>query len=64
MIPTSGSAIERISGSVEGKAGYRDGPSNEALFDHPRKLTLDIDGTIYVADPKNAAVRMITRTGI
>lgn len=59
----SGSVIERISGSSEGKPGYRDGSATEALFNHPRKLTLDSDGTIYVADTKNAAVRMITRAG-
>ncbi|KAG0615146.1 hypothetical protein M758_5G018600 [Ceratodon purpureus] len=61
---SQGSVIERISGSVEGSAGYRDGPINEALFNHPRKLTLDSEGNIYVADPKNGAVRMITRTGL
>lgn len=63
LIWTSGSVVQRVSGSPEGKPGYRDGASNEALFNHPRKLTLDSDGTIYVADTKNAAVRMITTTG-
>ena len=63
MISTSDSVIERISGSAEGKSGYRDGTTDEALFNHPKKITLDSDGNIYVADPRNGAVRMITRTG-
>jgi hypothetical protein len=54
------SVVEHISG---GTPGYRDGSTEKALFNHPKKLTVDSDGTIYVADTKNAAVRMITREG-
>lgn len=46
------SAVEHISG---GNPGYRDGSTSEALFNHPKKLTVDSDGTIYVADTKNAS---------
>lgn len=52
--------MRRIAG---GKSGYRDGAANEAQFERPRGLAIDSDGTIYVADTKNAAVRMITRAG-
>lgn len=60
LISTSGSEVKRIAG---GKSGYRDGSANEAQFQRPRGLAVDNDGSIYVADTKNTAVRMITRAG-
>uniref|UniRef100_A0A7I4F3G9 NHL repeat-containing protein n=1 Tax=Physcomitrium patens TaxID=3218 RepID=A0A7I4F3G9_PHYPA len=57
------SVVEHIAGSLEGKAGYQDGRGGDALFNHPKMLTLDSDGNIYVADVRNTAIRMITTQG-
>lgn len=55
--------MKRIAGSPEGKAGYRDGLAGEALFNHPKNLAIDDDGNIYIADPKNFAIRKLSKTG-
>ena len=39
--------------------GYVDGPVASARFDHPQGITAGEDGTIYVADTGNSAVRAI-----
>ena len=39
--------------------GYVDGPLASARFDHPQDITAGEDGTIYVADTGNSAVRAI-----
>ena len=51
----------RFSDYFEG--GHIDGPNNEARFDFPRDITLLPDGTIFVADSLNHAIRMITPEG-
>ncbi|MDR1010630.1 MAG: carboxypeptidase regulatory-like domain-containing protein [Opitutaceae bacterium] len=43
---------------VSGSAGATDGPP--ALFNHPAGLALGDDGTLYVADTGNGAIRIIT----
>lgn len=55
--------MKRIAGSPEGKAGYRDGHAEQALFNHPKNLAVDNDGNIYIADPKNFAIRKLSKTG-
>jgi streptogramin lyase len=45
------------------RAGYRDGPVSEALFDTPSGVAVDHDGNIFVADAGNDAVRRIGRDG-
>ncbi|MBQ6000688.1 MAG: S-layer homology domain-containing protein [Clostridia bacterium] len=39
--------------------GYKNGPADEAEFDHPQGVAVDSDGTVYVADTLNNAVRML-----
>ena len=42
---------------------YDDGPCASANFNGPQDLTVDKDGTIYVADTYNWAIRKITNPG-
>jgi sugar lactone lactonase YvrE len=42
---------------------YRDGPALDARFDRPEGLALARDGALYVADSKNACVRVL-RSGV
>ena len=39
--------------------GYADGPAASALFEHPQGIAVDDDGTIYIADTGNGAVRRL-----
>jgi hypothetical protein len=57
--------IETLAGT--GEAGYTgdDGPALEATFNAPRELELGPDGSLYVADTDNHAIRAIDlETGI
>ncbi len=54
------------SGSVlagSGNSGKKDGKGTSAQFYHPRGITIDSNGTIYVADTDNNSIRKITTTG-
>ncbi len=42
-----------------GAEGYADGKAEEALFRNPQGVAVDDDGTVYVADTGNNAVRRI-----
>ena len=41
--------------------GYVDGLVENARFDHPWDVVADVDGTIYVADTGNHAIRKISK---
>ncbi|MEI6670185.1 MAG: hypothetical protein WCP29_18725 [Acidobacteriota bacterium] len=45
------------------KRGYLDGPSGQALFDHPAGLAFDRAGNLLVADTGNCALRRIDPSG-
>jgi hypothetical protein len=64
-VDTSGSTpvISTYAG-VPGTAGYVDGPAASAEFNEPYSLVMDANGTMYVADRNNAAIRMITSAGV
>ncbi len=52
--------------TVAGRAGvhgYRDGPASSALFTQPEGLALHADGSLYVADMGNGAIRRIAVDG-
>ena len=46
-----------------GEAGYADGPAEQAQFSTAWGITIAPDGTLYVADTGNCAVRVITPDG-
>ena len=39
--------------------GYADAPAAEAKFDHPQGVLADEDGSVYIADSGNGAVRVL-----
>ncbi|XP_024974140.1 uncharacterized protein LOC112512421 [Cynara cardunculus var. scolymus] len=53
-----------VAGSSEGYSGHVDGKPREARLNHPKGLTVDDRGNIYVADTKNMAIRKISDTGV
>jgi sugar lactone lactonase YvrE len=46
------------------EAGYRDGPAGQARFDGPAAVAAASDGSIYVADSRNHAIRRISPQGM
>ncbi|PHT57267.1 hypothetical protein CQW23_05753 [Capsicum baccatum] len=53
-----------VAGSPEGYSGHVDGRLREARMDHPKGLTMDNQGNIYVADTVNMAIRKISDAGV
>ncbi|PSS30398.1 NHL repeat-containing protein [Actinidia chinensis var. chinensis] len=53
-----------IAGSPEGYSGHVDGKPREARMNHPKGITLDDRGNIYVADTLNMAIRKISDAGV
>jgi DNA-binding beta-propeller fold protein YncE len=47
----------------DGVLGFRDGTGAEARFNHPMGVALGPDGSLYVADTGNHAIRRIDRDG-
>ena len=52
-----------VSGSGDGYYGHVDGKLREARMNHPKGLTVDDRGNIYIADTDNMAIRKISDTG-
>ena len=48
---------------TKGVAGYQDGPALGAKFNQPYSITMAPDGTMYVADFNNSAIRKISSNG-
>lgn len=53
-----------LAGSTEGYIGHIDGRPREARMNHPKGLTVDDRGNIYIADTLNMAIRKISDEGI
>ncbi|XP_018443501.1 uncharacterized protein LOC108815372 [Raphanus sativus] len=53
-----------VTGSPEGYAGHVDGRLRDARLNHPKGLTVDDRGNIYVADTLNNAIRKISEGGV
>jgi sugar lactone lactonase YvrE len=47
-----------------GSYGSSDGIGGSAQFSYPTGLAVDSSGTIYVADPGNGTIRMVTSAGV
>ncbi|KAJ4829947.1 hypothetical protein Tsubulata_008374 [Turnera subulata] len=53
-----------VAGSFQGYTGHVDGKPSEARFNHPRGVTMDDKGNLYVADTLNLAIRKIGDSGV
>ncbi|MQL91616.1 hypothetical protein Taro_024226 [Colocasia esculenta] len=53
-----------VAGSFQGYSGHVDGKPSEAKFNHPKGVTMDEKGNIYVADTSNLAIRKIGESGV
>ncbi|XP_027910337.1 uncharacterized protein LOC114169386 isoform X2 [Vigna unguiculata] len=53
-----------VAGSAEGYSGHVDGRLREARMNHPKGITVDNRGNIYVADILNMAIRKISDSGV
>ncbi|KAL8471406.1 hypothetical protein ACS0TY_028892 [Phlomoides rotata] len=53
-----------MAGSAEGYTGHVDGKLRQARMNHPKGITVDDSGNVYVADTMNMAIRKITDTGV
>lgn len=51
--------VSTIAG-IPGKSGYLDGDPDEALFNRFWGMKIDTDGTLYIADYYNRAIRKLT----
>ncbi|KAJ6820612.1 uncharacterized protein M6B38_396240 [Iris pallida] len=53
-----------VAGSFQGYSGHVDGKPSDARFYHPKGVTMDDKGNVYVADTNNLAIRKIGETGV
>lgn len=53
-----------IAGSADGYSGHVDGKMRDARLNHPKGLTVDDKGNIYIADSDNMVIRKISETGV
>lgn len=52
-----------VAGSADGYSGHVDGKLREARMNHPKGLTVDDRGNIYIADTYNMVIRKINDSG-
>ena len=45
-------------------SGLADGSGSTAQFNHPKSLTIDSKGTLYIADTDNQSIRKVTGAGV
>ncbi|KAK6134981.1 hypothetical protein DH2020_031265 [Rehmannia glutinosa] len=53
-----------VAGSFQGRTGHVDGKPTDARFNHPKGVTMDDNGNVYVADTSNLAIRKIGDAGV
>ncbi|XWS10139.1 hypothetical protein CRYUN_Cryun39dG0049400 [Craigia yunnanensis] len=53
-----------VAGSFQGYTGHVDGKPSDARFNHPKGVTMDDQGNVYVADTMNLAIRKIGDAGV
>ncbi|GKB19818.1 putative six-bladed beta-propeller, TolB, partial [Tanacetum coccineum] len=67
VLDSANSNLYKISSSLslsDGYFGHVDGRLREAKMNHPKGLTVDDKGNIYVADTNNMAIRKINDIGV
>ena len=55
-------AVSTLAGSTE-RDGYADGPADEARFQGPQGVAVDLEGNVFIADTGNNCIRKISRDG-
>ena len=60
---TSGGAVSTLAG-LAGASGSADASGNNARFNQPQGIAVDINGIVYVADTGNHTIRKITPGGV
>ena len=63
LFVSADSRARLVAGSFQGYTGHVDGKANDARFNHPRGVTMDDKGNVYVADTANLAIRKIGDAG-
>lgn len=58
------STIKVFAGSRNTAPGFADGGFADAQFNHPKGLTIDSKGNIYVAERANHVIRKISKSGV
>jgi len=53
-----------VAGSFQGYTDHVDGKPSDARFNHPKGITMDDKGNVYVADTQNLAIRKIGDAGM
>jgi hypothetical protein len=57
-------AVSTLAGSTERHGdGYADGPADEARFQGPQGVAVDLEGNVFIADTGNNCIRKISRDG-
>ncbi len=54
---------EKLNATKVGLEGFRAGPANNAAFRKPDEILVAPDGSLYLTDPNNHAIRRITQNG-
>lgn len=57
---TAGGQVVTLAGSVP---GYRDGNLQQALFNNPQDVDIDVSGNIYISDNGNHRIRFFSNQG-
>ncbi|XP_050915565.1 uncharacterized protein LOC127130638 [Lathyrus oleraceus] len=53
-----------VAGSFQGYTDHVDGKPSDARFNHPKGITMDDKGNVYVANTQNLAIRKIGDAGV
>lgn len=62
IMKLSGGQLTLVAGS--GQEGFADGPADQAAFFAPQGVAVADDGTVYVADTANGAVRVVRQGSV